>query len=126
MAMSQPFPAKLASLFSLLDILEQAARGITRETQKKFVARKSGLRSGSTVRPGTDTPLWNAVIPLVQARLIRKGDRALLARELSLHRARIGEFFDSTSAMPDAERTLRLLLWLSRSDNALPQARHQK
>jgi len=54
------------------------------------------------------------VVALVGPRLRRRGARALLARELGLHRARIGEYFNRPSAMPDAERTLRLLVWLSR------------
>lgn len=116
--MNTPVHPRLASLFVLLDMLELAAREIAREARKKHPARNPRPRRGATVRPGLDTPLWNAVVPLVRERLRRKGDRALLARELSLHRARISEYFDRYSAMPDAERTLRLLLWLKRSDNA--------
>jgi hypothetical protein len=58
--------------------------------------------------------LWNALAALVRPRLRRRGAGALLARELGLHRARIGEYFNRRSTMPDAERTLRLLMWLSR------------
>lgn len=63
---------------------------------------------------GPAGPLWNALLALVGPRLHRRGARALLARELGVHRARIGEYFKRWSAMPDAERTLRLLVWLSR------------
>jgi len=51
---------------------------------------------------------------MVQPNLKKRGQRALLARELGLHRARIGEYFGRKSAMPDAERTLELLIWLGR------------
>lgn len=65
------------------------------------------------MRPSSETPLWNAVISMVKPHLKHRGDRALLARELDVHRARVGEFFDRQTAMPDAERALQLLLWLS-------------
>lgn len=51
---------------------------------------------------------------MIRPKLRKRGARALLARELGLHRARMGEFFFRRTGMPDAERTLRLLLWLAR------------
>ena len=75
------------------------------------------------MRPSDDTPLWNALVSLVAPRLRRRGARTLLARELGLHRARSGEYFNRHSAMPDAERTLRLLVWLSRQPLDATKAR---
>ena len=80
------------------------------------------IKRGATLRPSHDTPLWNALVSLVGPRLRRRGARTLLARELGLHRARVGEYFKRTSAMPDAERTLRLLVWLSRQPLEKPDA----
>lgn len=74
------------------------------------------VRRGATLRPGGETPLWNALAAAVEPRLRARGAKAALARELGLHRGRISEFFRGGSAMPDAERTLRLLLWLARRD----------
>ena len=79
--------------------------------------RKPRTGRGGTLRPSMETPLWNAVVTIVRPRLRRRGARALLARELGVHRARIGEYFGRQTAMPDAERTLRLLIWLSRQIN---------
>lgn len=124
--MSTPLHPRLASLMELMDILEIAAREILRDDSRRAVPGKMRPRRGATLRPSLETPLWNAVIPLVQTRLRRKGDRAQLARELSVHRARIGEFFDRRSAMPDAERTLRLLLWLNHPANNPPATRSRK
>ncbi len=102
----------------MLDLMA-GIEDLSRELSQKLQQRRDSLRPrphrGSTLRPGKDTPLWNALIAIVRARLKQRGDRAILARELGLHRARIGEFFDTTSAMPDAERTLRLLLWLGQN-----------
>ncbi|MBI5422994.1 MAG: hypothetical protein HZA32_02835 [Opitutae bacterium] len=107
-------PARLAHLLAIADILESAARELARETRKRVEARKPRARRGGTLRPSVETPLWNALASAVKRRLIKRGDRALLARELDLHRARIGEYFFEGKAMPDAERALQLLLWLSR------------
>jgi transcriptional regulator with XRE-family HTH domain len=50
----------------------------------------------------------------VEPLLAQRGSRALLARELGLHRSQVSKFFRRKSAMPDAERTLQLLVWLAR------------
>jgi hypothetical protein len=101
-----------------------------------FLAAKAGVqrlrpprprpRRGATLRPGPDTPLWLALAAQIQPRLQRRGARALLARELGLHRMRMTEYFFRRSAMPDAERTLELLLWLARTDADLRRARTPK
>jgi len=99
---------------ALADILEAIERDLTKAMHRRREARRPRIKRGATLRPSDDTPLWNAVISLVEPRLRRRGARALLARELGIHRARIGEYFKRHSMMPDAERTLRLLIWLSR------------
>lgn len=69
-------------------------------------------KSGGTIRPGRDTPLWNKLAAEVRPLLKKRGEKAQLARLLGLHRQAINEFFASDSRMPDAERTLLLLEWL--------------
>ncbi|MDQ5977331.1 MAG: hypothetical protein QG602_303 [Verrucomicrobiota bacterium] len=101
-------------MIGLVDIIDALSRDMEREMHKRREARRPRIKRGATLRPSDDTPLWNAVISLVEPRLARRGSKALLARELGLHKARVGEFFKRRSAMPDAERTLRLLIWLSR------------
>ncbi|MFI5356628.1 MAG: hypothetical protein ACHQ4G_04765 [Opitutales bacterium] len=108
-------PARLAAALALVDTLDSIARTLARETIKRIDARKPRSRRGATLRPSASTPLWNAVVTMVKPRLRRRGDRALLARELDVHRARIGEYFDRQTAMPDAERAIHLLIWLSRA-----------
>lgn len=98
----------------MLRVIDALAQELERAMHRRREARRPRIKRGATLRPSDDTPLWNAVAALVRPRLRRRGARALLARELGLHRARIGEFFGgASSAMPDAERTLRLLVWLS-------------
>ena len=105
-------PTKLANLLAIADLLETAARDFTREARQRCDGRRPRPKRGATLRPSIETPLWNALAAAVRPHFRRRGDRALLARELEVHRARIGEYFARHSAMPDAERTLRLLLWL--------------
>ncbi len=107
-------PSKLAGVISLAEIIDAIGRDMEREMHKRREARRLRIKRGATLRPSDDTPLWNALISVVEPRLRRRGTRALLARELGVHRARIGEYFKRRSAMPDAERALRLLIWLSR------------
>jgi hypothetical protein len=48
----------------------------------------------------------------VRSQLVRRGEKAKLARVLGLPRQRLHEFLLERRALPDAERTLLLLVWL--------------
>jgi hypothetical protein len=103
---------RLRPMFEIAGLLEEVARELAKEARKRADARRPRVRRGATLRPGQETPLWNALVELGRPLLRKRGDRAILARELGVHRARVGEFFDTRSAMPDAERALRLLVHL--------------
>ena len=96
----------------LLDLASLAAR-----SAKRQLGRATRPRRGQTLRPGADTPLWNALIPVLRAELVRRGDKARLARYLGLPRQRIDDFLQGRRATPDAERTLLLLTWLAAKKN---------
>jgi hypothetical protein len=115
-------PSKLARMLALAEVIETIGQELAKEMHQRREARRPRVKRGATLRPSDDTPLWNALIALVGPRLRRRGARALLARELGLHRARIGEYFTRRTTMPDAERTLRLLVWLSRQPHHKPDA----
>ena len=108
----------MAGVMALADVIESIDRDLTKALHQRREARRPRIKRGATLRPSDDTPLWNALVSLVEPRLRRRGVSALLARELGLHRARMGEYFRRHAAMPDAERTLRLLVWLSRQPPA--------
>jgi len=112
--MSTYLPSRLAGVMALADVIDAIDRELTKEMHRRREARRPRIKRGATLRPSDDTPLWNALVSLVEPRLKHRGSRALLARELGLHSARIGDYFKRHAAMPDAERTLRLLVWLSR------------
>ncbi len=83
-----------------------AAREAARQTLRQ------PHRRGQHLRPGLDAPLWSALAGTVQAEFRRRGDRAKLARFLGLPRQRITEMLRYRRHLPDAERTLLLLLWV--------------
>ena len=101
-----PVPLSLWPIEALLAGLSPTARASVR--RGLAFRRKSGV----TVRPGRDTPLWNKLAADVRPLLKKRGEKAQLARLLGLHRQSVTEYFASGSRMPDAERTLLLLEWL--------------
>jgi len=86
-------------------LAEELARARRRRLQRIPVPR------GKTLRPGPSTPCWNLLVANVEPLLRRRGAKALLAREVGLNRGRMTDFFVRRTAMPDAERLLRLLEW---------------
>ena len=75
--------------------------------------RRRRPRRGETLKPGPQTPLWNELARAVRAELAGHGAQARLGRVLLLPRQRVHEMLTSSRHLPDAERTLMLLVWLS-------------
>jgi hypothetical protein len=75
---------------------------------------------GETLRPGAGTPLWNELARVLRDQKWSYGEKANLARILGVPRQRITDFIIGRKRLPDAERTLLLLHWLS----ARQQGRH--
>lgn len=102
--------ARLNRTLALAGLLEIPALALARELRRRMTPKPSAR--GATLRPGIETSLWNALAEAITPHLRARGDKIRLARVLGLHPARINEFFTTRTAMPDAERTLFLLLWL--------------
>lgn len=66
-----------------------------------------------TLKPGMQTPLWNELAKALQLQISQRGEQARLARLLGLPRQRVHEIIRQQHHLPDAERTLLLLVWLS-------------
>jgi len=60
---------------------------------RRHLKPRAPRRRNATLRPGVDTPLWLTVVATVRPYLRRRGEKALLARVLGVHPARIHEFF---------------------------------
>lgn len=85
-------------------------------------------RRNATLRPGPDTPMWNALVLSVRPHLRRRGEKTNLGRELGVPPQRIHEYFVARTATPDAERVLCVLRWLATRPpvDATPPARREK
>jgi len=108
---SPQLPAALGLPLDLAIALAEVAAKSARQRLKES-ARARRPQKGRTIKPGRDTPLWNELAAAVRAQLSRRGEKVKLARLLGLPRQRIHEFLRKRCALPDAERTLFLLVWL--------------
>ena len=111
-------PASLRLTFTAVEILAEAAHLAAQKAANTIRPAPKRRARGVTLRPGAETPLWSALVEEVRPLLRKRGARALLARELGVHRMRVTEYFFRHHAMPDAERTLEILLWLGRQRRA--------
>ena len=98
-------PAELS-----LALVDAAVKSIA-AAAKEF-RRTRRQKRGETLKPGIDTPLWNELAAAVRAQLTSHGQKARLARVLRLPRQRMQDILKTGHQMPDAERTLLLLVWL--------------
>lgn len=95
----------------LLELIDLASEHVRRAARRRADAARP--RKGSTLRPGADTPLWNAVVVRARSRLRQRGAKANLARVLEVPRQRVHSYFVARTQMPDAERVLHILMWLA-------------
>ena len=92
-------------------VIIAAAAEMAKQSHEAF--RIAGRpKRGATLRPGKETPLWNALRAQIRPHLVKYGDQANLGRILGLPRQRVNAFVTGGGQMPDAERTLQLLAWL--------------
>ena len=95
---------------ALATIMAEAAVAYVEDRRQAFrLARRP--RKGATLRPGKDTPLWNALAAEIRPHLRGYGTQVNLGRLLGLDRQTIHAYFVARSRLPDAERTLQLLTW---------------
>jgi hypothetical protein len=104
--------ANLRVVTAPVELLTLAARESARRLARTY-HEATRPRIGATLRPGRDTPLWNALVAEIRPLLKRRGEQAILARLLALPRQRVHEFVVRRGRMPDAERTLLLMEWLA-------------
>jgi hypothetical protein len=112
-------PKQIELPAALAEILAGAAVAYLEDRRRAFrVDRRPRL--GATLRPGKDTPLWNALVAEVRPHLRRHGTQVNLGRLLGLDRQTIHAYFVARTRMPDAERTMQLLTWLIAVRKGLP------
>lgn len=107
-----PVNAQLRAALQIADLLALQAEEMVRATARLVL--RAPTRRNATLRPGADTPLWNALVAAIRPQLRRRGEKINLGRELGVPPQRIHEYFVARTAAPDAERTLALMIWLAR------------
>ena len=113
------FPKQLELPAAIAEAILDAAAAIVANQQRAFrLSRRP--RRGATLRPGAETPLWNALVAEIRPHLKQHGTQANLARLLGVPRQQIHAYFGPRSRMPDAERTLQLIAWLVAMRKATP------
>lgn len=104
---------KLPMPFRLLEkMIDAAVEAAERELAVPARLLRRPRRSGRTLRPGVNTPLWNDLVRHIRPHLRKRGSKAQLARLLGVPRQRLQDCLKAGSACLDAERTLMLVGWL--------------
>ena len=120
--MNTPLHPRLKNAFALAGFFSDVAVHSARFAAGTLQRRRRRGR-GQTLRPGVDTPLWNELASALCAQLGRRyGDKARLGRLLGLPRQRVHELLKARRHLPDAERTLLLLVWLHARQRGLDLA----
>jgi 3-hydroxyacyl-CoA dehydrogenase len=65
--------------------------------------------------------LWAALADRVEPLLKKRGEKAKLGRELGVSGQQIYAYFNTRTVAPDAERTLRLIVWLAQTEARLAE-----
>lgn len=109
--MSAPVHPDLKLWLQLSEALATAAETGWRRAHSALRPRRPA--SYATRRPGAESPMWNVCATLLRQELKSHGAKAQLARYLGVPRQRLNDFLTGKKRLPDAELTLRLLHWLS-------------
>lgn len=102
---------KLQRLIPLIDGLIALAQDTARATRQFSYSQRR--RRYVTLRPGTDTPLWDELVQTARRYLRKRGEKVKLARFLGVPRQRLHLLLVAKTRCPDAERTLLLLAWVA-------------
>lgn len=107
---------ELAGAF--VESLIEASRKVAAE-KGRGAGRAKGGRAASEAADGA---LWSSLVVRVTPLLEKRGEKAKLGRELGVSRQQIHAYFKSRTAAPDAERTLRLIVWLVQAEARAAEA----
>lgn len=110
-----PFHPRLDLHYDLAKFIGESALHLAKQAHRAFrlELRHKPAPGGRTLRPGANTPLWNQLRAQLRPHLRKYGQQANLARMLGLPRQQVNSFVTRGGRMPDAERTLQLMIWLA-------------
>lgn len=92
-------------------VLAEVADAGAKQAGRLLRPRRPG--NYATVRPGLETPMWNACVAVLREELKTHGTKVRLARYLGVPKQRVTDYLTNKSRMPDAETLLRILNWLA-------------
>ncbi len=95
----------------IVESLIAASREIAAAKAKGSAKAKRGR--GRSASHAADGALWRALTARMAPLLAQRGAQAKLGRELGVSRQQIYAYFKTRTAAPDAERVLRLIVWLA-------------
>ena len=108
-----PLHPKLRMHAAIAEGMLAIASQLAKKSPRAFRIEPQRVSRGATLRPGKETPLWNELRSQLRPYLGKYGQQVDLGRMVGLPRQRINAFITRGTQMPDAERTLQILLWLS-------------
>ena len=103
----------MRDLFLALEDVVYDAMEQLRKPRRRLRLSTPRRGTGRTLRPGTQTPLWNALVKQALPYLGKRGSKVRLARFLGLPKQRLQDCLKARHAALDAERTLRLFCWVT-------------
>jgi hypothetical protein len=115
------FPALMGGI---VESLIEASREIAAAKAKGAAKAKRGR--GRSASHAADGALWRALTARVAPLLAQRGAQAKLGRELGVSRQQIYAYFKGRTAAPDAERVLRLIVWLALAEAEAAAAKKPK
>ena len=108
--MAYPLHPRLRTALAIGGLVGEGAEAAARALKK---AVRPSVKRGKKLAPGAGTPLWNELSARLKTHMTKYGDKARLARLIGVPRQRIDDYLKGHRRLPDAEQTLRLLLWLA-------------
>ena len=102
---------QLKAWLDFAGVMAEVADAGAKQAGRLLKARRSG--NYATVRPGAETPMWNACVAILRQELKVHGTKVRLARYLGIPKQRVTDFLTNKTRMPDPETLLRILNWLA-------------
>jgi hypothetical protein len=106
------FPARVGGIVETL--IEASRENAAAKAKGPAKSKRGQVRGASHAADGA---LWRALSARVAPLLAQRGAQAKLGRELGVSRQQIYAYFKGRTAAPDAERVLRLIVWLALAES---------
>ncbi|MCC5024712.1 MAG: hypothetical protein J6386_18810 [Candidatus Synoicihabitans palmerolidicus] len=107
-----PLHPRLKTLIRTGESIITAAQ-LAEELIRKARRKRRPYHTVPKRHPGSDTPMWNAVVASLRIELTAHRNKTRLARYLGLPPQRIFDYVRGRRRLPDTETLLLILHWIS-------------